>query len=99
MTTARTEQAHEEAVFFNWITGADGLDHAVLEPDLSLHGPTADCVGYPALCRYSVIPDVHVRRPQRCCADCVNMLPVNARPLRAHALTVVGPTYARRAPR
>jgi hypothetical protein len=78
MTTARTEQTDERAVFFHWITGADGLDHAVLEPELTLASSVGASVGYPALCRYSVIPDVHLSRPQRCCADCVNKLPFNA---------------------
>jgi hypothetical protein len=86
MTTARAEQG---TVFFNWITGADGLDHAVLEPDLTLAGATDERVAYPALCRYSVIPDVHLSRPHRCCADCVNELPVNAHPLRERHPTKV----------
>jgi hypothetical protein len=59
MTTARTEQTDERAVFFHWITGADGLDHAVLEPELTLATTVGASVGLPR--PVSVLG--HSRRP------------------------------------
>jgi len=79
MATVENTPQEAQTIFFTWIRGSDGLEHAVLDTDLASAIAYKDrgCA-YPAVCRYRVIPDIQLSSDARCCHDCVNALPRNA---------------------